>query len=165
MRAALTNFQDSLNRVRDLANEILRNIVLALADQQVRIRHETQQCGSIVLLTGYFEACLKDVVRGFVASLSLSNTPFSALPPVIQNTHFETGGRVLSDVSLANRKSRASAFGRSAREDIAERLYSPCFNTAARSYVVLWEAFADTRANPSPDVVRDIAQNLGSQIC
>lgn len=161
MRAALANLNSSLGNVRDLINEIVANTGAALANPQVRIRHETQQCGSVVLMTGYFEAFLKDVVRAFIDQLCQSTTDFSGLPDVIQNTHYEVGGRVLTEVSRARRNSGFTPLGTMPREDVAERLYSPAFSVTAKSYVILWEAFADTRSNPNPGVVAEIAKGLG----
>lgn len=161
MRTALTNLNSSLGNVRDLINEIVANTGSALANPQVRIRHETQQCGAVVLMTGYFEAFLKDLVKAFISGLCQSNTDFSGLPDVIKNTHFEAGGRVLTEVSRARRNSGFTPLGAAPREDVVERLFSPAFSPAAKSYVVLWEAFADTKSNPNPSVVADIAKSLG----
>lgn len=161
MRVALVNLYSSLGNVRDLINEIVANTSRALANPRVRVRHETQQCGSIVLMTGYFEAFLKDVVRAFISDLCQANTDFTGLPDVIQNIHFEVGGRVLTEVSRARRSSGFTPLGIVPREDVAERLYSPAFNDSAKSYAIVWEAFADTKSNPNPGVVAEIAKNLG----
>lgn len=161
MRAALSDFQASLANVRDLINAIVANTGAALGSPQIRIRHETQQCSAVVLLTGYFEAFLKDVVKGFIDGVSNGSKDFGTLPPEIQHTHFESGGRVLTEISKARRNSGFTPLGTVTREDVVERLFSPAFSPTAKTYVILWEAFADTRANPGPNVVRDIAKGLG----
>jgi hypothetical protein len=150
-----------MNHVSDLMNEILANTVAAMSNRAIRIRHETQQCGAVVLLTGYFEAFLKDVVRAFAEGLRNSSTDFTSLPDVIQNTHFEAGGKVLTKVSQARRRGGFTPLGTVSREDIVERLFSPAFSQTAKSYFILWEAFADTQSNPGPKVVSEIAKNLG----
>ncbi len=159
MRQAFADFGTSLNRIRALANNINANTGPALANPLVRELHETQQCGAIVLLTGYFEAFLKDLVRQFIDDLSRTGLEFSRLPTAIQNRHFEGGGRVLTRASEAARNRQVTPFGNATREDIVARLHST--SAAAGSYQIVWEAFADTKANPNPNVVSEIAKNLG----
>jgi hypothetical protein len=81
------------------------------------------------------------------------------LPEEIRNCHFEGGGRVLTEASKAGRKGKSTSFGNASREDIVARLHST--SSGVGSYQILWEAFADTEANPSPDVVKSIGKNLG----
>lgn len=159
MRQALADFGSSLNRIRALANSIVAGTGAALADPSILDLHETQQCGAIVLLTGYFEAFLKDLVRQFIEDVSASGVAFAGLPEAIRDCHFEGGGRVLTKASEAARKGRATPFGNATREDIVARLNSA--SGATGSYQIVWEAFADTEANPGPDVVKGIAKNLG----
>lgn len=159
MRRALADFDTSLNRIRVLANSILAATGAALASTATREVHETQQCGAVVLLTGYFEAFLKDLVRRFIEDLSVSGLAFAGLPEDIRNRHFEGGGKVLTKASEFARKRKATPFGNATREDIVARLHSA--SSAGTPYQIVWEAFADTQANPGPDVVREIAQVLG----
>lgn len=159
MRQALADFGTSLDRIRALAKSIVAATGAALANPAIRELHETQQCGAVVLMTGYFEAFLKDIVRRFIEELSVSGLTFSGLPEAIQNRHFEGGGRVLTKASEFARKGKATPFGNATREDIVARLHSA--SNAIEPYQIVWEAFADTQANPGPDVVVDIAQGLG----
>ncbi|NJL28521.1 MAG: hypothetical protein HC897_11850 [Thermoanaerobaculia bacterium] len=161
MRQSLSDFDVSLARIRLLADHLNQSLGAALADSNLRALHETQQCGAIVLLTGYFEAFLKDLVRHYVDGLSRSGLAFDDLPDAVRHRHYEGGGRALTHASEAGRKGRATPFGNVAREDIVERLYSTA--SGATSYQIVWEAFADTRANPGPEVVKEIAQNLGAK--
>jgi hypothetical protein len=157
MRHALADFDLSLQRVRALADHISANTGAALAEPALREIHETQQCGALVLLTGYFEAFIKNLVQRFVEGLSRSGLEFGELPEAIRHQHFEGGGIVLTKASQAARKGRSTPFGNATREDIVARLHSP---SAAGPYQILWEAFADTQANPAPHVVKEIAENL-----
>ena len=159
MRQALADFGSSLNRIRSLARNIVAGTGAALADPLVLSLHETQQCGAIVLLTGYFEAFLKDLVRRFIEDLSTCGVTFAGLPDAIRDCHFEGGGRVLTKASEAARKGRATPFGNATREDIVARLNSA--SGGSGSYQIVWEAFADTESNPGPEVVKAIAKNLG----
>lgn len=160
MRTALAAFDQSLTRVRKLADRIAQEAPAAMTDRALLELHETQQCGATVLLSGYFEAFLKDCVRAFVQSVSRSGTPFTSLPSTMRDRHYEAGGKVLTLASETMRNGRSSPFGPLAREDVAMRLHSVA--SAHGSYDILWEAFADTRANPSAAVVREIAQTLGA---
>jgi len=159
MQQALADFETSLDRIRALVKHVVANTGAALSDPAIRGLHETQQCGAVVLLTGYFEAFLKDLVRMFIDGLSRSGVTFGALPDSIRNGHFEGGGRVLTKASEAARKGRTTPFGNPTREDIVARLHSAM--SPPGSYQILWEAFADTEANPGPEVVKGMAERLG----
>lgn len=158
MRQALADFGISLNRIRALANSILAATGAALANTAIRELHETQQCGSVVLLTGYFETFLKDLVRRYIEDMSASGVAFSGLPKGIRERHFEGGGKVLTKAVEFARKGKPAPFGNATPQDIVARLHSA---SAGGSYQIVWEAFADTQANPGPDVVREIANGLG----
>lgn len=162
MITVLQNFSSSLDRVRDLAQHILSNTTAALVDSRLRSLQETQRCGAVVLLSGYFEAFLKDCVRKYVEDLSSSGVTFSSLPKVLQDTHFESGGKILTEASRAASSGRATTFGIASREDIVARLHSTSASGGAGStFQILWEAFADTSANPRPKVVKEMVQRLG----
>jgi hypothetical protein len=156
---ALADFVTSLARIRALANSIIDETAAALAKSAIRDLHETQQCGAVVLLTGYFEAFLKDLVRRFVEDLSASGVAFTGLPVKIRDRHFEGGGRVLTKAVEFARKGKPTPFGNATPQDIVARLHSAS-NTGG-TYQIVWEAFADTQANPGPDVVKQIAEGLG----
>lgn len=154
---ALADFGTSLNRIRALANSIVSATAAALADSTVRELHETQQCGAVVLLTGYFEAFLKDLVRRYIEDLSSSGVAFLMLPENIRNKHFQGGGDELSKVVAKSNRRRP--VGNATAEDLVTRLHSAFDATGA--YQIVWEGFADTQANPGPSVVNDIAKGLG----
>lgn len=158
MRQALADFGTSLNRIRALANSIVAATGAALSNPAIRELHETQQCGSVVLLTGYFEAFLKDLVRRYIEDLSASGVAFTGLPENMRNRHFEGGGKILSRAVEFARKGKPAPFGNATPQDIVARLHSA---SAGGSYQIVWEAFADTQANPGPDVVKEIAKGLG----
>lgn len=159
MRQVLADFDASLNRIRALANSIVAGTADALSNSAIRELHETQQCGAIVLMTGYFEAFLKELVRRFIEDLSASGIAFSALPENIRNRHFAGGGKVLTKATECAHKGKPAPFGSATREDIVARLHSP--SNAGGSYQIVWEAFADTQANPGPNAVKEIAHGLG----
>lgn len=157
MHQALADFGASLNRIRALANNILGATGPALADPLVRDRHETQQCGSVVLLTGYFEAFLKDLVKRYIEELSACGIAFANLPKKVQEQHLIGGGKVLTKAAECVRKGKPAPFGDATPQDIIARLHSAY---SGKSYQIVWEAFANTQSNPGPDVVKEIAESL-----
>lgn len=158
MRQAQNNFVDSLRKIRNLVTHIAANTTSAMGNPLVLEMSETQQCATVVLLTGCFETFLKDVIRSFIAGLSSSSSDFTDLHASIRSTHFTSGGKVLTEVSKSSGSARFSGVS---KEDVVRRLYSPCHSTRAKTYVILWEAFADTKANPNTDVVKQIGKSLG----
>jgi hypothetical protein len=83
--------------------------------------------------------------------------PFVALDARIREAHFEEGALVLNRVAHA-RKTNKVIWATATPEDIARRLHSV---SNAAPYEIVWEAFAGTRANPGPDVVRDFVLRFG----
>lgn len=157
MRVALTAFNGSLNRVRDISQDIDANISAALASPAIRERHETVQCASTVILSGYFESFLKALAEAFIRDLCKKGLPFTTLPEDVRHAHFIEGGKVLTKSATAKRSNRVSwilADG----TDIARRLHSV---NSLTPYELVWEAFADTESNPGPDVVGKYLSRFG----
>jgi RiboL-PSP-HEPN len=164
MRAALSDFNDSLDSIRSLANHIATETGAALADPNVLRRHEVQQCACVVLLTGYFESFIKEAVKALIAEICRRSLPFVSLPDRIRRTHIEGGGRVLLSVAKEARRQTGSrtVFAHTTPEDVILRLDSTRANPGG-GYDILWEAFASTNANPGPGVVADLLRDLDVQ--
>lgn len=157
MRTTLAKFSSSLNRIRDIADDIDANAFPALADPAIRGRHETVQCAATVALSGFFESFLRQIAEKFIDQLNGVNRPFILLPQRLRHTHFERGGAALSrrtQDDRANRTSRISATS----DDIAMRLASVVLGTP---YQVVWEGFADTQSNPGPEAVSEFLKRFG----
>jgi hypothetical protein len=154
MRTALVNFLGSLDRVRDITVEIDSNLSKALSDKRLQQRHETIECASTVILSGYFESFLTDAAEAFIRELCSRSIPFDNLPLKIRATHFADGADF-----LAKRAKRESAKLRRDTsihrlidsEAIARRIASVALGSP---YELVWEAFAETRANPGPDTLK-----------
>lgn len=160
MRSAINDLETSLNRIEALVNHIVANTGAALANSTIRELHETQQCGAVVLLTGYFEVFLKDMVKIFIVTLSASGVAFNSLPDQIRNRHYEGGGEVLKKASSSARGTGRALYGAATRENIATRL-SSVSSSSGTPYEIVWEAFVDTDGNPGPEVVKAIATGVG----
>ncbi|HCE6814536.1 TPA: hypothetical protein N0H14_004567 [Pseudomonas aeruginosa] len=157
MDAAVQNFNLSLSNISNVCNKINSEAFQALADAGLRANHETQQCGAVVLLTGYFEVFLKEVVKGYMEQVSLAEIPYASLPANILKYHHERGGAAIAKVAKAIRTGKGNPFGSSSLNDMVHRLNS----AGTIKYQIMWEAFADTEANPGPGVVESIGNNLG----
>jgi hypothetical protein len=157
MQGALRQLQSSLDRIRDIANDIDAHAGDALRDPVVRARHETTQCSCTVILSGYFESFLRDTAEGCAADICALRMPFVALDTRIREAHFEEGALVLNRVAHA-RKTKKVTWVSATAEDIARRLHSV---SSAATNELVWEAFAETRASPGPDVIRDFLHRFG----
>jgi hypothetical protein len=112
------------------------------------------QCACAAILSGFFEAFLKDMAEAFIADVSALRIPFNALPTSIQKAHYGKGGAVLA--AKQNNRGKASWVSASP-DDIARRLAS----VSSVPYDLLWEAFADTESNPSFGVIGGLLGALG----
>lgn len=155
MKSALSNFVDSLDRVRDITVDIDQNLSAALANVTVLERHETMQCAATVILSGYFESFLGDLAEAFVRELCAKAIPFNSLPLRIRATHFGNGGEFLAKMS----KREAALLKRDPNlhrlidsETIAQRMASVVSSAA---YDLIWEAFAEARTNPGPETLKE----------
>jgi len=152
MRSALQRLDEALDRIRSVADDMDRRMLRATPAE--RDRDETVRCSCTVIVSGFFESFLKDTAEGFISIVSQRRLPFTGLPPRVQSRHFEGGGWILGE------KAKGQALWTSADQlDIAKRLASPAVN--AGRYTLLWEAYADTRGNPGPNVVKDFLVGLG----
>jgi hypothetical protein len=154
MQRALTNLKASLTRVRNIAADIDANAQAALANAAVQARHETTLCASTVILSGFLESFLREVAEEMVTEICSKAVPFNDLPPKIRVTHYWDGGQRLTDVTRKERKERPLLLANAS--DVARRLASVASNQAP--YEILWEAFADTQANPGS---KEIGEFLG----
>ena len=156
MRTALAAFRSSVGRVRNISDENDRSIPAILSDPALRDRYETIRCASTVILSGFLESFLKELADKFVTSICALNRPFPSLPERIRHSHYEFGGAVLSRRAQYARARRSSVI-KATPEDIAARLAS----VTSTPYDLVWEAFADTYANPNSEVIANYLRRFG----
>src|ERR1035437_3425965 len=159
MQKALLNLKTSVQRVRDIASDIDNNASAALANPTIMARHETTHCAATVILSGFLESFMREVAEGMISEICTRNVPFQNLPDKIRVTHFLAGGYFLHRKAKYERKAGTSSMTESA--DVVRRLAS--VGVPQPPYVLLWEAFADTRANPGPDAIGDFLGNFDVQ--
>ncbi len=102
---------------------------------------------------------MKEVAEGMISEICTRNIPFQNLPDKIRVTHFLAGGYFLHQKAKDEQKAKAFAMNESA--DVVRRLASA--GVPQPPYELLWEAFADTKANPGPDAIGDFLRNFGVQ--
>jgi hypothetical protein len=151
MQAALTSFQQDIARIDKVAAWLTTPAALTTdmfpATWAVR-------CGAVVLLSGYLESFIKDCMRGFITQVNALGQPLTKLPVAMKHTHFRLGAKALEWQLKADKKA-----GNTTRcENLAHRLASVSVVTG---YTLAWEAFANTRANPAPDVVGELLVSVG----
>jgi hypothetical protein len=154
MSKSLVSFKESLTRIRDIINDINANAAQALRNADVRARYETIRCAMMVILSGFFESFMRNLADEFIAELCARAVPFNNLPERIRATHFAGGANIL--LARAQKEKRANPMSESAL--LARRLASV---VSAMPYELVSEAFGETRANPSAQVVREFLGRFG----
>jgi competence ComEA-like helix-hairpin-helix protein len=157
MNKAIERLRDSLNRIREVANEMDSRPLPPAAQRRL---DETLRCSCTVILSGFFESFLRDLAEACVTEFASRGVPFNALPSRLQHTHFVQGGRLLGEKT---RELGRVAWIAGDHFDIVRRLASPADNP--KNYVLLWEAYAGTRGNPGPKAIEDILVSLGVSQC
>ena len=144
MQNALPNFKASLDKVRAIADDIDAHVQDALKDAAIQARHETTLCAATVILSGFLESFLREAAEEMIADICSRAIPFDQLPSKIRVTHFWDGALHLRD--LAAEEKGSSPIVLTQASDAARRLAS--VSGSQMPYEILWEAFANTQANP-----------------
>ena len=156
MQNALPNFKASLDRVRAIADDIDAHVQDALKDATVQARHETTLCAATVILSGFLESFLREVAEEMIADICSRAVPFDQLPSKIRVTHFQEGAQRMQQ--LARKEKTANPVVLAKAADAARRLASVSGNQLP--YEILWEAFAETQANPGPDQISEFLRRF-----
>lgn len=110
-------------------------------------------CSTIVLLSGYFESYLKDIVQEYIKEINGLNKPISSIPYEMQSRHYSGGAEALIWASKRDKNLQTTSIS----QDLSRRLGSLHNNTG---YELAWEAFANTKSNPGTETVRSILTGL-----
>jgi hypothetical protein len=149
MQNALPNFRASLDKVRAIADDIDFHVQDALKEAAIQARHETTLCATTVILSGFLESFLREVAEEMIADICSRAVPFDQLPSKIRITHYWEGASHIREMARQERSADPLVLAKAA--DAARRLAS--VGAAQLPYEILWEAFADTQANPGPDEI------------
>jgi hypothetical protein len=138
------NFKTSLDKVRAIADDVDAHVQDSLKDAAIQARHETTLCAATVILSGFLESFLREAAEEMIADICNRAIPFDQLPSKIRVTHFWDGALHLRD--LAAEEKSGSPVVLTQASDAARRLAS--VSGTQMPYEILWEAFANTQANP-----------------
>lgn len=144
MRTAITTLQVDIAKIRDVT-------IWLDTPEALRLRQATDsiRSGCVVLVCSYFETFLKDVIKAFIRDVNGLGKKFEDLPAKMQYAHFRRGGICLDKASRQDKKNGNTALC----NDLATRLHSV---TQGGAYTLVWEAFADTKSNPSSQVIAEL---------
>jgi hypothetical protein len=156
MQKALDNLKASISRVRDIAVDIDAHAQEALKDPAIQARHETTLCAATVILSGFLESFLRDVAEEVITDICNRALPFDTLPPKVRITHYWEGALWLREIARQEKADKPVVLAKAM--DVARRLAS--VGTPQPPYEIIWEAFAETRANPGPEQVADFLRRF-----
>lgn len=151
MQAALASFQQEIARIDKVAAWLTTPEAIK---PDMAPATWAMRCGAVVLLSGYLESFIKDCMRAFITQVNDLGKPLTKLPEAMKHTHFRNGAKAL-EWQLKEDK-RAGDTTRC--ENLAARLASV---GAVTGYTLAWEAFANTQANPGPEVVGELIGAVG----
>jgi hypothetical protein len=152
MKNALTAFQGEIARIDKVAFWLTTREGLTV---EMFPATWAMRCGSVVLLSGYFESFLKDCMRAFITEVNGYSKPIVMLSEM-KHVHFRQGAKALEWQLKRDKKA-----GSTTRcEDLVARLASVGMTTG---YTLVWEAFANTQSTPGPDVLSKLLGALGVQ--
>ena len=157
MQSALDALEESLDSVRFITFDIDANATAALGDAVILARHNAVQGAVTVIISGFLESFLKGVAESFATMVCGHGVAFTSLPAKLQSSHYVYGGSVLSNKASGKPKFQ---WVTASPADLARRLESVQSTTP---YEIVWEAFADTQANPNVEVVTAFLSRFGVQ--
>lgn len=156
MQKALANLKSSLNRVLDIVVDIDAHAQDALKDAAIQARHETSLCAATVILSGFLESFLRELAEEVITDICNRAIPFDALPTRIRITHYWEGALQLREIARQEKAQNPVALKEAL--EIAKRLAS--VGGPQLPYELIWEAFAETRANPGPEQIGDFLRRF-----
>lgn len=148
-REPFREFSDSAKPICKLMAEVHANASEALRNKVIRDKNNAVQCASVVILSGYLESNLKNNALAFFRFLERRGRNMSHLPESFVSRHYEAGAKELERVAKGEKR-RKTGFQDSS--NFVRRLAEPATSPSA---LPIWEAFAVTRGNPGPEVIKE----------
>lgn len=124
----------------------------AISPSQLQITNAIS-CATVVLISGYFENFLKNLVKEYIDKLNALGKPLAAIPFDMQLKHYTGGADALARASKEDKALGST----SVSQDLSRRLASLSQPTG---YSLAWEAFSNTKSNPGTETVRVILAGL-----
>lgn len=146
---ATDEFSSSLDTVETVAQSL--SSPAALKPSQLTSTNAVS-CSIIVLLSGYFESYLKDIIKEYIESINNLNKPLAAIPLSMQLKHYSGGAEALIWASKTDKKLKSTSIS----QDLTRRLGS----LDKSRYYLAWESFANTKSNPGTDTISTLLSGL-----
>ncbi|MBI6585487.1 hypothetical protein YA0868_03460 [Pseudomonas syringae] len=146
---ATDEFFSSLDTVETVAQSL--SSPAALKPSQLTSTNAVS-CSIIVLLSGYFESYLKDIIKEYIESINNLNKPLTAIPLSMQLKHYSGGAEALIWASKTDKKLKSTSIS----QDLTRRLGS----LDKSRYYLAWESFANTKSNPGTDTISTLLSGL-----
>jgi hypothetical protein len=156
MQKALANLKSSLNRVLDIVVDIYAHAQDALKDPAIQARHETSLCAATVILSGFLESFLRELAEEAINDICNRAIPFDTLPAKVRVTHYWEGALQLREIARQEKSQNPVTLTEAL--NFAKRLAS--VDATQPPYELIWEAFAETRANPGPDQIGEFLKRF-----
>lgn len=156
MQNALPNLEASLKRVRAIADDVDFHVQDALRDPTIQARHETTLCSATVILSGFLESFLREVAEEMIGEICARALPFNQLPATVRITHYWHGALHLREMARREKGERPLVLDDAS--DAARRLASVV--GPQLPYELIWEAFAETQANPGPSEISEFLKRF-----
>ena len=106
-------------------------------------------------MSGFFESFLRGTAEDCITAINGMGRPYSWLPADLRETNFKHGAAIFS-----RRQNNRVAWVAASPEDLVRRLGMTVSDPDA---TLMWEAFAETSANPNADVVIDMLKKFGAR--
>lgn len=138
----------------DTAEEVAMNLLTpsALHPSQLSVTNAIS-CATVVLLSGYFEYYLKNIIKEYIEGINALSKPISTIPYEMQRKHYSGGAEALAWASKRDKELQNLAIS----QDLSARLASL---TNVSGYILAWESFANTNSNPGKDTVTSLLSGL-----
>jgi hypothetical protein len=127
----------------------------ALRDNAVLKKHEAIQSAAVMLLSGYIESFLRDAAENFFEELGDTALFYTDLSPDMQLAHYLNGAQTLAQI--VDREKRDKPLSLTETVSAVKALIYPISNNSPKLF---WKAFAQTRSNPGPEVIKDFLRNF-----
>jgi hypothetical protein len=155
LRALFGVFSDSAKPISQLMDDIDKEAALALKSSVVRGKHMAVRSASVVLLSGLLESFLRQSAEAFFEDLGRRGLKYDELPADMRATHFVAGLEWAQKVAKSDRKGDPN-FNQT--RVALGRLTEPASKGLP---ALVWQAFANTKGNPGPDVIADYLRSFG----
>lgn len=110
-------------------------------------------CAMVVLISGYFESYLKDIIKEYIDKINFLGKNISEIPSEMQLLHYAGGAKALEWAAKQDKE----LAGTTMSMDLTSRLASLSNNTG---FSLAWEAFANTDSNPGVQTVTKLIKGM-----